>query len=51
MDQEYTEGKNFNKADFSKIPPVAGEYDSCSFKNCDFSNSDLSDIKFHGLQI
>lgn len=45
MQQEYKEGENFNKADFTTTPLKKGEYENCTFMNCDFSKSGLSGVK------
>lgn len=46
MEQDYIQGKRFDKVDFSKIPLPKSEYEKCTFSSCDFSNSDLSGIVF-----
>jgi len=48
MQNNYTEGKLFEKLNLSLEPLGKGEYENCTFKNCDFSNADLSDYKFYG---
>jgi fluoroquinolone resistance protein len=46
MEQEYTEGKRFEKIDFKAEGLVKGEYENCTFMNCNFSDADLSGCVF-----
>ena len=45
MEQDYIEGKTFDKLDRERLL-TKGEYENCTFSNCDFSNADFSNIKF-----
>lgn len=44
----YTEGKTFDRADFTLEPLPRGEYEECSFKGCTFLQADLTDVVFTG---
>jgi len=46
MGLDLTEGKTFDKVDFSVAPFVKGEYEDCVFDNCDLSNVNLSGSRF-----
>jgi len=46
MEKDLTEGKTFDKADYTQKPLPKGEYDNCTFTGCDFSNSSFSNIVF-----
>jgi fluoroquinolone resistance protein len=47
MEQDYIEGKTFDKAVFTG-KTMQGEYEDCTFINCDFSNANLSNVTFTG---
>jgi fluoroquinolone resistance protein len=46
MTNEYIEGKNFEKEDYTILALPKGEYENCTFLQCNFSNTDLSNIFF-----
>ncbi len=46
MVEAYTEGKSFNKADFTLQNLKRGDYENCTFISCDFSGANMSEIKF-----
>ena len=46
MEKAFSEGKIFDKVDFTAIPLKTGDYEECRFINCNFSSSDLTEIKF-----
>ncbi|MCW3103152.1 MAG: pentapeptide repeat-containing protein [Bacteroidetes bacterium] len=46
----YTEGKRFDKINFTEQQLEKGEYENCTFANCNFSATDLSGINFSGCE-
>ncbi len=46
MLHEYTEGKKFEKVDYTISELSKGEYENCTFFQCNFSNTDLSNTFF-----
>jgi uncharacterized protein YjbI with pentapeptide repeats len=46
MTADYTEGKIFEKQDYTQNQLPKGDYENCTFLNCDFSSSNLSGINF-----
>ncbi len=46
MEQAYTEGEEYNGADFSESFLPWGDYENCSFITCNFSTANLSDCSF-----
>lgn len=46
MNDEYVEGKTFEKIDFTTYPLAKAEYEKCVFSNCNFSECDLSKMNF-----
>jgi fluoroquinolone resistance protein len=50
LERGYTEGKTFEKINFSKNPLFPGEYETCHYIHCDFSDANLSKIKFSSCE-
>jgi fluoroquinolone resistance protein len=46
MQKQVTEGKTFDKQDFTGIPFGKGEYEKCTFTSCRMAGADLSGIQF-----
>jgi fluoroquinolone resistance protein len=46
MQEQYTEGEDFNGINFLEEGLSKGEYEKCTFNNCVFTGADLSSISF-----
>ena len=46
MERPFIEDEIFEARDFTRKPPVQGDYEACSFRGCNFSNADLSGSRF-----